>query len=324
MNIQKLPSGSYRVRQQINGKRYSVVFDHKPNMAEIGKAFNEKAKVGITGTFDAAAMQYIEAKRATLSPSTIRAYEAYLKNMPDHFKLMKLSEINTLTVQKVINEYALSYSPKYTRNINGFISAVLGVFSPETILRVSLPKKSPTKDVRPSDEDISRILKKAEGTMYEVAIWLACYGLRRSEQICLCDDDLDGNILTINKAMVQNSNLEWVLKTTKTEDSTRQIYLSDHVVDLIHKNGFYKGKPNSILAWLHRTQDELGIPRFSLHFFRHYFASKMSTVTDEATLLKMGGWKTDYVMKSRYRYAMDENILKAQKDSAAVLDSLKS
>ena len=34
MKIEKTPSGSYRVRQQSNGKRYVATFDHKPTQKE--------------------------------------------------------------------------------------------------------------------------------------------------------------------------------------------------------------------------------------------------------------------------------------------------
>ena len=34
MQIEKLPSGSYRIRQQYNKKRYDVVVDHKPTQKE--------------------------------------------------------------------------------------------------------------------------------------------------------------------------------------------------------------------------------------------------------------------------------------------------
>lgn len=34
MTIEKLPSGSYRIRQTHNGKRYSVTVDTKPTQAQ--------------------------------------------------------------------------------------------------------------------------------------------------------------------------------------------------------------------------------------------------------------------------------------------------
>ena len=321
MTIDKLPSGSYRVRETIDGKRYTVTFKKKPNSVEIAKAFKDKGRGKRKGTFLEAAETYIAAKESTLSPATIRAYKAYLRNIPDDFVNLKLAEVDSLAVQKVINSYT-EHSPKYMRNVYGFIRAVVALFDAQAIINVSIPQTALKRDVRPSTDDIKRILKEAEGTMFEVALWLAVYGLRRSEQICLTEDDLNGNILTINKAMVQDSNLQWVVKETKTPESCREIYLDDYVVDLIHKNGFYKGHPNSVVCWLYKTQKRLGIERFPLHYFRHYFASRMSTITDEATVLKMGGWKTDFVMKNRYRYAIDENIEKAQKASADLMNGL--
>lgn len=35
MTIDKLPSGKWRVRQMINGKRYTETFDHKPTKKEL-------------------------------------------------------------------------------------------------------------------------------------------------------------------------------------------------------------------------------------------------------------------------------------------------
>lgn len=34
MKIEKLPSGSYRIRQQYKGKRYTVITDYKPTQKE--------------------------------------------------------------------------------------------------------------------------------------------------------------------------------------------------------------------------------------------------------------------------------------------------
>ena len=96
-----------------------------------------------------------------------------------------------------------------------------------------------------------------------------------------------------------------------------QYYIPSH-----YRKGFYKGHPNSILVWLYKAQKRLGIPRFSLHYFRHYYASKMATITDEATVLELGGWKTDHVFKSAYRYALPENVDKAKEDASKLIQNL--
>lgn len=321
MKIQKLNNGKYRIRPMINGEQRCFTFDHRPSMLEINKVIAESSKGG-TETVRHALSEYIEMKEAVLSPSTIRSYRAYFKNIPDDFLKIKLRDLDSIQLQKLVNRYVAEHSIKYAKNVCGLLVSVLGLFEPEKNIKVTYPKKVTEPPYNPSDDDIKRILDEAKGTRYEVALWLACFGIRRGEQICLEESDLDGNILTISKSMVLNSEKKWVIKETKTAASTRQIILPDHVVELIHKNGFYKGHPNTIVKWLYQAQKRLGIPQFSLHYFRHFFAAKMSTITDEATVLQLGGWKTDHVFKSRYRYALPENVERAKSEATQLIDSL--
>ena len=321
MKIQKLKNGKYRIRPMINGEQRCFTFDYKPSALEISKIIAENSTSGRESVRQAVS-EYIKMKEAVLSPSTIRSYRVYLNNMPDDFLDLKLRDIDSVKMQKLVNRYITTRSVKYAKNVCGLLVSVLGLFEPEKNIKVTYPKKITEPPYNPSDDDIKRILEEAKGTRYEVALWLACFGLRRGEQICLEESDLEGNVLTISKSMVLNSQKEWVIKETKTAASTRQIILPDHVVKLIHEHGFYKGHPNTIVKWLNRTQDRLGIPRFPLHYFRHFFASKMSTITDEATVLQLGGWKTNYVMLNRYRYALPENVEKAKSEATQLIDSL--
>ena len=49
-------------------------------------------------------------------------------------------------------------------------------------------------------------------------------------------------MLTINKAKVQNEKKQWIIKTTKTSDSTRIISIPSELADLIRETGYiYKG-----------------------------------------------------------------------------------
>lgn len=59
---------------------------------------------------------------------------------------------------------------------------------------------------------------------------LACFGLRHSEICALALEDINGNIVTINKALVLNKNKDWVLKHTKTPEGTREIWIPDNLV----------------------------------------------------------------------------------------------
>lgn len=326
MKIEKLPSGSYRIRKMYKGETYTIVFDHKPTQKEAMQAMaaeldkiQHKKDEGLT--FKSAGEKYIDSKKNVLSPSTIRGYITILQQTSESFLRINVLDITALDVQTEINQLAQKCSPKTVRNHHGFISAVLGIFNPNLKLCTTLPQKVKNEPYIPSDDDVRRILEYIKGTEYEIPIVLACYGLRRSEICALTLDDIDGDVVSINKAKVLGDANEWKLKTTKTTASTRDVIIPLEIADKIRDQGYiFKGHPGKITEYLHRAQDHLGIPQFSLHKLRHYFASKMSALgVPEADIMRAGGWETDYVMKGVYRHAMEDKNKAAQRDAARKL-----
>ena len=174
----------------------------------------------------------------------------------------------------------------------------------------------------PTDSDIKRILDYARGTKFEIALTLATFGLRRSEICALTPEDLDGNMLTVNKALVQGADKKWSVKTTKTEAGTRTIYIPDNLADLIRKQGYvYDGYPNSIVCYLQKVQKKLGIPKFSLHKLRHYYASMSHAIgIPDSYIMQSGGWKTDSTLKQVYRHALDDRKGEMQKQAARYIE----
>ena len=325
MKIEKRGPDSYRVRKMYKGQMYTVAFDHKPTQkeamqtmaAELDKV-QEKHK---SMTFQAAAEEYIESKRNVLSPSTIRGYAGIMKQIPEKFLCENVHDITALDVQAEINRISKNHSPKTVRNHHGFISAVLGAFCPNLKLATTMPQKVRNEPYIPTDDDVRRILEHARGTEYEIPIILACYGLRRSEICALTLEDIDGDVVRITKAMVQEENFKWVIKTTKTTASTREIIIPEKTASQIRKRGYiYKGYPGEINKFLYSAEKKLEIPHFSIHKLRHYFASKMSALNiPEADIMKMGGWETDHVMKSVYRHSMMEKEEQAKREAAEKL-----
>lgn len=325
MKIEKLPSGSYRVRKMYKGKMYTVIFEGKPTQKEAMLKMAEKLERAQEShksmTFKAAAEKYIEAKRNVLSPSTIRGYNGILKQISESFLDESIYDITALDVQKEINRYSKDHSPKSTYNLHGFISAILGMFCPNLKLNTTLPQKLKNEPYIPSDNDVRKILEYAKGTQFEIPLILACYGMRRSEICALTPEDIDEDVVHINKAMVQDENKKWVIKTTKTTTSTREIIIPTLIADKIREQGYvYDGHPGKISDYLYRTQKKLGIEQFSIHKLRHYFASKMSSIgIPEADIMRMGGWETDHVMKSVYRHSMMDKEENAKRDAAEKL-----
>ena len=117
MKIEKLPSGSYRIRKMYKGEMYSVVFDHKPTQKEAMQAMaseldklQHRKEDGLT--FKIAGEKYIDSKRNVLSPSTIRDYVTIMRQIPDAFLSKSVHDITALDVQAEINRLAQKCSPK--------------------------------------------------------------------------------------------------------------------------------------------------------------------------------------------------------------------
>lgn len=325
MKIEKLPSGSYRIRKMYKGKSYQIVTDYKPTQKEaIQMMAEELEKTGSKTscfTFKEAAKNYVNMKKNILSPRTVKEYSEMTGRFPEWFNSLMVLEVSQLEINRLVNELSKTKSPKTVRNYHGFISAVLGTFNPGLKISTTLPQKVKNEPYIPSDEDVRRILEYAKGTEYEIPLVLACYGMRRSEICALTPDDIEGDILKIRKAKVLGEDKKWVIKTTKTTSSTREIIIPMEIADKIREQGYvYKGHPNTLTSHLEKAQECLNIPKFSLHKLRHYFASKMSSLgIPEADILRMGGWESDYIMKSVYRHSMMEKEERAKREAAEKL-----
>lgn len=325
MKIEKLPSGSYRVRKMYKGQTYTVIFDGKPTQKEaaiaIAKELEKIKSKKVNMDFQKAAKNYVDMKRNVLSPKTIKEYSEKINRLPDWFCELPISDISQVEINKLVNELSCGRSPKTVRDYHGLITAVMGTFYPSLRISTTLPQKVKSDHYMPSQEDVKRILEAVKGSEFEIPITLACYGMRRSEICALTIDDIDGDIVHINKALVQNENKEWILKSTKTTESTRDIIIPIDLAKKIKYQGYvYKGHPGSITHHLEIIEKKLGMERFSLHKLRHYFASQMSALgIPEADILKMGGWETDHVMKSVYRHSMMDKEERAKREASEKL-----
>ena len=332
MNIEKRSRDSYRIRQTFQGVQYSVTVDHKPSKKEARGLIEEAIAEGIgrrierrnKHDFKSCARAYIDARSNVISVTTISEYKSMLRRLSEEFRNTPISEISNLEVQDEINRLAATRGAKTVRNYHGFISAVLKMYRPELVLRTQLPQRARSTPYIPTDNDIKRIMQEAKGTMFEVPLLLACYGLRRSEICALTPEDFEGNIVHITKALVQNERNEWVIKQTKTAASTRDIIVDDYLVDLVELQGYvFQGHPNSITDYLYKVQRRLGIRRFSIHKLRHYFCSKLfDSQVPEAAIMALGGWQTDSVMKTVYRHAMEDRMNERKRQAVTIISSV--
>ena len=160
----------------------------------------------------------------------------------------------------------------------------------------------------PSKQEVDMIINQSEGTEYHIALQLASYSLRRSEICAALKSDLtDDNNFHVCRAKVQDVNKEWVIKVPKTEDSDRYIPIDVDLAEEIRaldREEIYPFAPQNISNYLRRTQDKLGLPHFSVHSLRHYYASRLHMEgVDDISIQKTGGWKNNTVLKSAYTHS---------------------
>ena len=316
MTIEKLKSGSYRIKQMVNGQMYRVTVDHKPKKAEaealIQSVIQKPKKKVVNLTLSEACRAYNESRSNILSPATLMGYESTIRNIPDGYDRF-LSEYNSALLQALSNEWSKDCSPKTVKNRVGYIYTVLKFHDIE-IRQATTPQNIKETPYIPTEEEVSAVLNRMKDTKYWAATMLGVQGLRRSEILALTLEDLNGNVLTINKALVPTTKKgEYVVKSTKTSASTRKIVIPDSVADRIREQGFvYKGDPGGLIKNLTRIQKELGIKHFTFHKLRHFFASYMNGKLTDKQIQEIGGWRDgSRIMKIVYQHAMDMESAKA-------------
>lgn len=326
----KLPSGSWRVQ----------IFDHEETVTlkdgtirkkNIMKSFTVKdpspagkrecerlaaewaagksyLQVAQNLTVKEAIAKYIDEKSRTLSPTTIKAYRSHQKQYFDSIAKIRIDRITEQNIQDWVNTLADTLSPKTVKNVYSLLMSSLNKYGNGMRYRVTLPMRKPPILYTPSDEDVKKVLNEVKGSWLEVAIMLAAFGtLRRGEVCALTSDDIKGNTIIVNKAVV-SANGTLVVKTPKTSASYRQVILPDFVIDRIKpiKGRLVPVCPNEVTKDFEAAVKRAGVPHFRFHDLRAYSVSIAHALgVPDAYLQKRGGWKTDTVLKQVYRRTID-------------------
>ena len=319
MKANKLPSGSFRVQKMIDGHSYSLTFDHKPTQREIAEEL-ERRKVTKNANHDlsfrSAAEEYMQIKKNVLSPTTITNYGSILRNLSDAFTTRKIDQITAVDVQREINNYSINHSPKTVKNASGLITVVLSMYAPDLSLKTKLPQNIPHEEYIPSKEDIEKVLEYASGSDYELCLKLACFGFRKGELLAITASDVKNDCVVIDKSLAVTEDGTYKTKTTKTESGVRTVCIGKELADAIKKKGcVYSGFPGNVLRFLHRAQDAVGVPRFKLHAFRHYYVSMCHAMgIPDVYIIKSIGHRSDTTLKRVYRHEIEEETKKAQSE----------
>ncbi|MBE6729672.1 MAG: site-specific integrase [Ruminococcaceae bacterium] len=310
----KLPSGAWRVQasRKINGileKKSFTYSDKRTAEAEAAAWQADKQNESIEEiTLRQAYERYIVSKENILSPGTVREYYGTARRHLQDIMDIRISKLTTEQIQRSINLCAASTSPKTVRNVHGLLSSVLRMFRPQFTLNTTLPQKKPAELYIPDDNDIKRLMQAVKGTEMEIPVLLAAFGPMRRGEICaLNSDDVNGNFITVNKAVVTDKDGKMVIKVPKTVSSYRTIEFPDFVIEKLKgiKGPITNISPGHITRRFNRILSKNNIPHFRFHDLRHYNVSILHAMNiPDKYIMARGGWRTNYTMNNVYNHAL--------------------
>ena len=321
----ELPSGNIRIQvydfTDEKGKRHYKSFT-APTKAEAQMMahewkYNKDHPPALT--VRDACQRYIELKTNVLSPSTIRGYTFVLNRIKDHrISIHAADSLTSSDMQLFISDMARSYSPKYVKNVYGFMTAAISMFCPDKAFHVTLPQNKRESRYIPDRVAVQTLLDAADTKEMKLAILFAAVGTMRRGEACAVefkDVDYETNIIKVDKAFVETVDNIWELKPPKTYSSVREILMPKDVIDLIKslgkKEGYVLGCNPSVLgARFERLLVKSGLPHFRFHDLRHYAASQMHAAgVPERYIEAVGGWKPGSgVLKRVYENVLDSEM----------------
>lgn len=324
----QLPSGSWRVQLYTGkdpaGRRQYLSFTAPTKKEAEFEAlqyqlhYKEISKDASAMTLREATEKYIGSKDGVLSPSTIRGYDAILRNRLQGLMPIRLNRLNNSLIQQAINAEAKTSSPKYVRNVHGLLSAVLREYYPSFHLNVALPQRRISEQKYLEPEQIGILLQAIRGDEMEIAVLMGLWlGMRASEITGLTWSDVDfqkGTIF-IHQSKVRGKDGKWVVKdTTKNTSSTRSLHIPNYLLDLLR---FSKGDAapecpvvtmpsTSFLDRLHTILKRNGLPLIRFHDLRHCNATIMGALNiPEKYIMARGGWSSSAIMQKTYQHVLN-------------------
>lgn len=308
----KLPSGNYRIRvYDKTTKTYKSFTASTRREAEYMAAewFNglkNKSNKKYRNTVKEAVQEYIDERSNILSPASIDKYQRTLDGQfSDDFKNIRLDKLTEQHIKQEVNRLAGKYSPKSVVNAYHFIIPILRKHRHDLYLDdITMPKVFVKKKVYPSAQEVIDLFY---GDRMELEVILALfYGLRKEEIRGLKKSDITGNVLTINRVMIDIKKETIVRElAAKTEDGLRQINnLPPFLINMINsRTGEYVCEMSGHALYMHfkRKIKTIGYD-IAFHDLRHVNASVMLFLgVPNKYAMERGGWSTDEILRKVYQ-----------------------
>lgn len=328
----RTPSGSWRVQvfdfTDASGKRhYKSITAPSKVVAEARAAEFARTKAtratSPAGTVGALVERYIREAEPVLSPSTITAYRKVSRHAFPELMATPLSRVNASVVQRAINSEVSRagertgrpLSAKTIRNEWGLVSAALS-----ELAGLSFSPKLPAYQVAPKRlPEPSEVMAAVRGSSIELPVLLAlCLSLTLSEIRGLRWDDIDGDVLTVRRVVVDTERGPVEKPTGKTSARLRTLVLPPFLAAMINEsrpdvsalktanNGLVVPLTgNAIYLRFRRLMKSAGLS-ITFHGLRALNASVMlARGVPDKYAMQRGGWASPSVMKRNYQNTLD-------------------
>ena len=311
--IIQLPSGNYFCQLRINGVSIPITAETEKEcelLATLKKAelLAGRSKVKHTPketTLQEAMDKYIQKRKATLSPSTIRSYTIYSKTRFAGYRDKKLSQIKW---QQMIDEELAVASEKTVKNAWALVRPSL------ELVGYPVPKITLARPVVPDltflqPEEIKPFCDALKGRSYEIPALLALHGLRLSEIRGLDwkNVDLKKGMLFVQGARVRGPDGDIDKKTNKNKSSSRYVpIMIPRLATVLQATPDKTGKvaaigANTLLDDVKRTCERAGVTVCTVHDLRRSFASLCFFLNiPSRQIQEWGGWQNDQILNKIY------------------------
>lgn len=319
MKASKTRNGKYRTQVVVGrdetGKRIvkSFTADTEAEAIRLALNFKEEYAIGYTPssmTVEQAFTVYIESRRNVLSPSTIYGYEAIKTSRLQSIMNKNIKKLTINDVQMAISLDAKRLSHKSIKSAVALLRSVLA--SQDIELNTARLKLPPKKKRQIDLPDCEKVLAAIIGSEIELPCLLAMWcSMRMSEVRGLQFKDLaqDGSTITVQRTKLFIKGEDVVRDFTKTDESTRTIYLPPYIYSLIQKvphdcdTDFIVQRTYPSIKRRYMTISKHANLNITFHQLRHEFATTLNDLGIPSNYIqKIGGWSTDNIMKSVYTH----------------------
>lgn len=237
-------------------------------------------------TFAGLAAEWLDQYKDTVAPSSYGKTVTIVNHAVDEWGNRQVRTITPSDAQKLANQWSYEYV-KYAKMIS-YVKAIFKFAVINNLIRTNPfdAIKTPAKHKESEAKELWTVeqleifldaCKEDEREMvYPLFRLLAYTGMRRQEAVALTWSDLDGNLLSINKAITVDYDNHYVLGPTKNESSNRVIGLDAGTLAALEEwrklcttqriFAISIGRP---WRWMKQICKRVGLPPCSPHQLRH-------------------------------------------------------